>query len=1098
MKKINIIFLAILMVFNFPFLFAQKKRNKKNVQSSKKVDLSAFNFRNVGPAFLSGRIADIAIHPVDQNTWYVAVGSGGLWKTINSGTTWTPLFDEQSSYSTGCVTIDSNNPSTVWLGTGENVGGRHVAYGDGIYRSDDGGKSWKNMGLKNSEHISEILVHPHNSDIVWVAVQGPLWNKGGERGFYKTSNGGKTWKKTLGNNTWTGVTDIMIDPRNPDVLYAATWDRHRTVAALMGGGPGSGIFKSLDGGETWKKLYRGLPNDRDSNGDGEINEDDDPVINMGKIGLAISPQDPDVVYAAIELQRTKGGVYRSEDQGESWKKMSDAVAGATGPHYYQELYASPHKFDRLYLMNNRVLTSEDGGDNFVQLKEKDKHSDNHVILFKDDDPDYLMIGTDAGIYESFDLAETWRYIKNLPLTQFYKVAVNNQKPFYHIFGGTQDNGSAGGPSATDEIEGISNNHWYKTLGADGHQSATDPEFNNIIYAETQKGGMHRVDLITGDQVFIQPQPGMNDPYERYNWDAPIIVSPHKPSRIYFASQRVWKSDNRGDDWTPISGDLTRNEERIKLPIMGRQQSWDNPWDVKAMSTYNTITSLSESPLKEGLIYAGTDDGYIQVTSNDGKTWKKIPVTKLGLPARSFVNDIKADLFDENTVYVSLDNHKEGDFNPYLFKSTDKGMTWKSIKGNLPDRTLVWRMVQDPVVKNLLFVATEFGVYTSLNSGQTWSKLSGIPNMGIRDIVIQKDEVDLVAASFGRGFYVLDDYRALREMTEENLKKEAKLYTPRPAKWYIPKSKTGNTGSDYYFAENPTFGAVFTYHLNGDFNTIKQKRQNTESKLNKIRANIPFPGWDALEDEKNETRQMIWLNIKDSDGNVISNTKKTARSGSGRIAWNLRYSSSNSIDPDRISSRSVYGAYVRPGDYNATIYLENNGSYKLLDGPIDFQVKSIYDGVLKGTDFKTYDSFRKKLLAFQKEYTSLIKIMDENSKLIEAYKNAAERSLSEPGKISNNLFAARNAQLEIEKKMNGNSSRSEIGENNPPSIRTHYRNAYSGVRTTYGPTGSHQRSLNIANQMVEQIKPMIMKMKNETLPSIKISLESNNAPDVLTD
>ena len=331
----------------------------------------------------------------------LAVGSAGVWKTENAGTTWMPLFDNQKSYSTGCVSIDPSHPSTIWVGSGENVGGRHVGYGDGIYRSDDDGKSWKNMGLNKSEHISKIIVHPDNSNTIWVAAQGPLWSKGGERGVYKSTDGGNNWKQVLGNNEWTGATDLLIDPRNPQVLYAATWDRHRTVAAYMGGGPGTAIYKSTDGGENWIKIHNGLPRS-----------------NMGKIGLAISPQNPDVIYAAIELDRTKGGVFRSSNAGGSWTKMSNTVSGGTGPHYYQELYASPHKFDRLYLMNVRVLTSEDGGKTFTQLQERQKHSDNHAIAFKKDDPNYLMIGTDAGIYESFDLAENWKYHKNLPLTHF--------------------------------------------------------------------------------------------------------------------------------------------------------------------------------------------------------------------------------------------------------------------------------------------------------------------------------------------------------------------------------------------------------------------------------------------------------------------------------------------------------------------------------------------------------------------------------------------------------------------------------------------------------------------------------------------------------
>ena len=867
---------------------AQRKKKKTTEKKTEQLSLDAFKFRNVGPAFLSGRIADIVFHPDNDNIWYVAVGSGGVWKTENAGTTWTPLFDQQKSYSTGCITLDPQNPSTVWVGTGENVGGRHVAYGDGIYRSNDGGKSWKNLGLSKTEHISKIIVHPDNSDVVWVAAQGPLWNKGGERGVYKTTDGGKSWKQVLGNNEWTGATDLMIDPRNPQILYAATWDRHRTVAALMSGGPGTGIHKSTDGGASWEELTNGLPQS-----------------NMGKIGLAISPQQPDVLYAAIELDRTTGGVYRSADQGASWKKMSDAVSGATGPHYYQELYASPHKFDRLYLMNVRVLTSEDGGKTFVQLKEEKKHSDNHAIVFKKDDPNYIMLGTDAGIYESFDLAENWRYHKNLPLTQFYKVAVNNAEPFYHIFGGTQDNGSVGGPSATDEREGISNKHWYKTLFADGHQSATDPVHNEIIYAETQQGGLHRIDLSTGEQVFVQPQAEAGDPHERFNWDAPILVSPHDPATLYFASYRVWKSTNRGDDWTAISGDLTRNEERLSLPIMGRKQSWDNAWDVGAMSNYNTITSLSESPLRAGLIYAGTDDGFIQVTTNGGTQWTKIPVTRLGLPSRSFVNDIKADLHDENTVYAVLDNHKEGDYNPYLYKSTDRGQTWVTLSKTLPKRTLLWRIVQDHVNKNLFFLATEFGVYTSLDGGVNWLKLPGTPNMGFRDLVIQKRENDLVAASFGRGFYVLDDYSALREMTPERLKQEGTLFAPRTAKWYVPRSNLGNTGADFYIADNPDFGAVFTYHLSKEYKTKKQLRKKQEKEANKKGANIPFPGYDALDEENNETPAKVWITISDAEGNIVRHLSQKAKKGSHRLTWDLRHSSTQAINPSRENRRMEF-------------------------------------------------------------------------------------------------------------------------------------------------------------------------------------------------
>ena len=1061
--------------FLFPFQGIEAQRKQKNQKTeAKKVSLDAFKFRNVGPAFLSGRIADIVTHPDNANVWYVAVGSGGVWKTENAGTTWSPIFDDQSTYSTGCITLDPSNPSTVWVGSGENVGGRHVAYGDGIYKSTDDGKTWKNMGLKNSEHISEIIVHPDNSDVVWVAVQGPLWSKGGERGLYKTTDGGANWKQVLGNNEWTGVTDIMVDPRNPQIIYAATWDRHRTVATLMGGGPGSGIHRSDDGGNTWRKLTNGLPSS-----------------NMGKIGITISPQQPDVVYAAIELDRTKGGVYRSDNRGESWTKMSNTVSGGTGPHYYQELYASPHEFDRLYLMNVRVLTSGDGGKTFSQLPERDKHSDNHAIVFKKEDPNYIMLGTDAGIYESFDSAKTWRYIKNLPLTQFYKVAVNNAEPFYHMFGGTQDNGSAGGPSATDEREGIANKHWYKTLFADGHQSATDPVYNDIIYAETQQGGLHRVDLTTGEQVSVQPQARAGEPHERFNWDAPILVSPHNPARLYFASYRVWKSESRGDDWEPISGDLTRNEERITLPIMGRQQSWDNAWDVGAMSNYNTITSLSESPIQEGLLYAGTDDGFIQVSENGGDSWRAIPVTNLGLPARSFVNDIKADLYDVNTVYVALDNHKEGDFNPYLYKSTDKGLTWKSISNNIPKRTLVWRMVQDNVKKNLLFAATEYGVYTSLNGGDSWQKLPGTPTISFRDITIQKRENDLVAASFGRGFFVLDDYSALREFTESNLNQKGKLFSPRPAKWFLPRSNTGNTGADYYFAKNPEFGAVFTYHLADDYKTQKQIRVSKEKKIKN--SNIPFPGWDALDAEGRESTAKVILTIHDGAGNIINKVSQKASKGSHRIAWDLTHFNPFAISSDG-SSRRRYGgggAMVIPGNYSASLHLEKEGSVTPLDGPISFEVKPIREGVLKGASYEDYDSFRVALTELMKEMNAVQDVFSESIKKHKALKVALSRSNIAPGPIEGQLASLDN-EINAINKLSGSPSRSEIGERNPASMQSYLYNAMNGMENSYGPTGINKKSYEIAKKMLTTIKAKVEALDSSITP-IEKALKTAGAP-----
>ena len=752
-------------------------------------------------------------------------------------------------------------------------------------------------------------------------------------------------------------------------------------------------------------------------------------------------------------------------------------------------------------MNVRILTSEDGGKTFNQLQEIDKHSDNHSIAFRENDPNYLLVGTDAGIYESFDLAKTWKYHKNLPITQFYKVAVNNAYPFYHIFGGTQDNGSAGGPSRTDERQGIRNAHWYKILGADGHQTATDPEYNDIVYGEFQQGVLHRVDLKTGEAVLIQPQPREGEKYERWNWDSPILVSPHQPSRLYFASQRVWKSENRGDSWEPISGDLTRNEERIDLPIMGRRHGWDNSWDVKAMSNYNTITSISESPVREGVIYAGTDDGIIQVTTNNGESWKKIPVTKLGLPARTFINDIKADNFDANTVYVSLDNHKEGDFDPYLYKSTDLGETWTSISSNLPKRNLVWRLVQDHVAKNLMFCATETAIYVTINGGSSWSKVPGSPTISFRDIAIQKRENDLVGASFGRGFYVLDDYSALREMSTENLSKEGKLFNTRDALWYIPKSTIGNTGGDYYFAQNPDFGAVFTYHLSQSYPSMKSSRVKKEKEMIKKGQQIPGIDWDAIEKEGREETTKIYIVIKNLEGEIINKISAPKSKGLNRVAWNLRHSSAIAINPDRLPRTGGRGGWYNsgilasPGNYTATLVKESEGISTELDEPISFNVVDLERSTLDGMGYEEYSLHADNVLNTQNRQSVLTDKLNETMNMVKAMRLSLSRSQSTNNELSSRLFGLEEQLNQLSKKIYGNSAKSQIGVKNDPTVSSYISNAYRGLTSTYGPTGQHKQSINIASSMLDKLYVELDAISSR-LPNLKVELDKMNAPLII--
>jgi len=1039
---------------------------------------------------MSGRIADIAIHPNDDNIWYVAVASGGVWKTNNAGITWKPLFDDQSVFSTGCVTIDPHSPSTVWVGTGENDGGRHLGFGDGVYRSQDGGKSWTNMGLKNSEHVSEIIIHPQDPNTIWVAAQGPLWSSGGDRGLYKSTDGGHTWKKTLGNDKWTGVTDIAISATNPDHLYAATWDRHRTVAAYMGGGPGTGLHRSVDGGDTWHRLTSGLPK-----------------TNMGKIGLAISPQRDNVLYAAIELDRRTGGVYKSEDNGSTWTKQSNAVSGGTGPHYYQELYASPHEYDKLYLMDVRVQVSEDGGKNFKRLKEKHKHSDNHALAFRGDDEDYLLMGTDGGIYESFDHGENWRYVSNLPLTQFYKVAIDDAEPFYNIYGGTQDNSTQGGPSRTDKVQGIENSDWSVVLDWDGHQPATEPGNPNIVYGQRQQGNLARIDMSTGQALAIQPQPAEGEDFERFNWDAPIYVSPHSPTRLYFASQRLWRSEDRGDSWTTVSTDLTRNEERLQLPIMGGTQGIDNPWDISAMSNYNTITSISESPLKEDMLYIGTDDGIIQVTEDGGANWNKSMIADLAnLPSRAYVNDIKADLHDANTVYAALDNHKEGDYRPFLIKSTDKGKSWNTITSNLPNKLLIWRIVQDHIQPNLLFIGTEFGIYFTINGGDRWIKLKGnVPTIPFRDLAIHKGESDLVGASFGRGFYILDDYSALRELTESQMNELGTLFPVRDAWWYIPRShlgfdgKRGDQGASHFVADNPDFGAVFTYHLGQDLLSKSAMRKGMEKSFNKKGMKAQVPEWDQLYSEVSAQEPQIIFTIKNSDGQVVRRLNGSTKKGFHRIAWDLRYPTPNLsklvADPPPSFGSPPVGLLVAPGKYSVVMSKIVDGEVSELSKEQSFEVVPLKANSLIGPDIKTAESFWREYETVVRDMTQLHQSINNNSKSIKALESGIHQSRTPLGSMDKELYNLKKQQSDLRLAVFGHPVKLQIGEKTKPLMADRLFQVELGIsRSTYGPTKTAVDNLEIVTKELQKAAVMNTAIKNK-LRSIADTVVKNGGPRI---
>jgi photosystem II stability/assembly factor-like uncharacterized protein len=1048
---------------------------------------SGIKLREIGPGSLSGRVIDIAVVPNKTSTWYVAIASGGVWKTTNSGTTWTPIFDAEGSYSIGCVTIDPNNENVIWVGSGENNSQRSVGYGDGVYKSLDGGKSWKNMGLKASEHIGKIIVDPRNSDIVYASAQGPLWSPGGDRGLYKSVDGGKTWKAVLTISENTGVSDIWMDPRSSNVLYATSYQRRRHVWTLLNGGPESAIWKSTDAGATWRKLDKGIPK-----------------VDLGRIGLAVSPVNPDVIYAIIEAADAKDrGSYRSNDRGESWTRLADYVSGS--PQYYQELIPDPKNVDRVYSMDVFNHVTEDGGKTWKRLGEKYKHVDNHALWIDPADTDHLINGNDGGVYESWDRGANWQFKANLPVTQFYRVAVDNATPFYNVYGGTQDNNSVGGPSRTTSAHGIVNSDWFATVGGDGFFSAIDPTEPNIVYSEWQYGGLVRFDRKTGERVDIKPRSRPGDAPLKWNWDSPLLISPHNHKRLYFAAQRVFRSDDRGDNWTPVSDDLTRQIDRNKLKIMGRVWSADAVAKNHSTSIYGNIVSLNESPKVEGLLYVGTDDGLVQVTEDGGKSWRKTE-SFVGVPANTYVSDLKASPHDANVVYAAFDNHQMGDFKPYLLKSADRGKTWVSIAGDLPARGTVYSVAEDPARPNLLYVGTEFGLFFSPDGGRRWVQLKGgMPTIAVRDIAIQQREGDLVLATFGRGFFVLDDLTPIRRATDELLAKEAALFPVKKAWMFIPRTPLGGRekafqGAAFYTAPNPPLGAVFTYHLKDELVTQRQARLNQEKALAAKGADVFYPTWEALGKEVRETPPAIMLTVTDTAGNVVRRISGPTKAGFHRVVWDLRYPAAN---PARISrgddvvepwDDGITGPLALPGSYVVTLEKWADGKITKLAEPVTFTTEVLTTSTLPAPDRAKVAAFADRVAKLQRAVLGSSELIKETQRRIDTLKVALVDTRAPSTALLAQTREIEQRLKDLDLLLTGNKLLDKYQEASPPSINERVSNiARSLWASTAAPTGTHEREYEFA---AAEFAPLLEKLRAlvaNDLKQVESQAESLGAP-----
>lgn len=1069
---------------------AGAKDEKKEGEDDKPKDpmsTATFNglrFRLIGPAFTSGRVIGFAVDPNNPARYFAAAASGGVWKTINNGATWTPVFDREGSYSIGAIALDPKNPLTVWVGTGENNSQRSVSYGNGVYRSDDGGKTWRNVGLKTSEHIGRIAIDPRDSETVYVAAQGPLWGPGGDRGLYKTTDGGKTWKKILSISDNTGVTEIVIDQQNPDTLYTAAYQRRRHMWTLINGGPESAIYKSTDAGATWNKLRAGLP-----------------TTDIGRVGLAISPVDSNVIYAQVEAADRKGGIFRSNDRGGSWERRNEFDSTAM---YYSRIVADPKNVDRLYVMNVFLMVSDDGGRTLRRLGEKNKHVDNHDIWINPNNTDHYLVGSDGGIYESHDRGANWEFKRNLPITQFYDVTTDNSSPFYYVYGGTQDNFSVGGPSRTRSASGITNSDWFVTLGGDGFRTQVDPEDPNTIYSEYQNGGLARIDKRTGERIGIQPAPGRGEDPLRWNWDSPFIISPHLHTRLYFAADKLFRSDDRGDSWTVVSGQLSRGLDRDKLPVMGKVWSMDAVAKNASTAFFGNASALAESPKKDGLIYVGTDDGLIQITEDGGKTWRRLEKFP-GVADMSYVSRIAASNHGVNTVYVAFDNHQNADFKPYLLKSTDAGRSWVSLAGNLPKNGPVWAITEDHVNPNLLFAGTEFGVYFSVDGGQKWIQLKGgLPTIAVRDINIQKRENDLVLGTFGRGIYILDNYTALRSLTAEMLRQDAVTFPVKDALMYIQSQPLGGRGKvfqgeSFYTAENPPFGATFTYYLKEELKTSKARRQAAEKDAEKKGGVVILPNSAQLSAEEEEEAPAIIITVSDSDGRVVRRLTGPVTAGMQRVAWDLRYPPASLPPPPNPETEDPFsdppgGPLVMPGSYKVSFARRVGGVMTSLAQPQDFRIVVEGQERMSPADHTALVEFQRKAARLQRAVSGALDAANALKPRLALIRRALLDTPSLGDRLLDEAAALDKRTNEILRSLRGDNALRARNMNLPPSIAERVGDIVGSQRTAIArPTQTHMNQYNTAAQEFETTLAKLRQLIEVDLARLEKEMEAAGAP-----
>lgn len=1052
-------------------LNAQRPRNAKTTPVAFDADsarLSELPWRSIGPAVTSGRVVDFAV-PEGPKTqigerlgelFYVASASGGVWKTTNGGTTWEPIFDHQTSASIGDIAVAPSNADVLWVGTGEANNQRSSSWGDGIYKSENGGKTWTNMGLRKSEHIGRVIVNPNNPEIVFVAAAGPLWGPGGDRGLFRTTDGGRTWKNVKSINANTGFTDVIFDPTNPNIIYAASFQRERRPYSYVGGGPGSGLWKSIDGGDTWTRLTEGLPKD-----------------DVGRIGLDVSRSNPNIVYATIETKvtgtgaatgNTEGSVYRSDDYGASWQKMG---VGFSYPWYMGQVRVDPTNPDRVYFMGVPLQVSTDGGRTFHNTANS-AHSDQHAMWIDPTDPNHLIIGCDGGVYISRDRGRTVDFVPNLPISQYYAIATDMRQPFYYVYGGLQDNSSWGGPSQTRNRQGITNADWIRTTGGDGFYAQIDPVDPNTVYGESQGGDIVRFDVRTGEEKTIKPLPAFGAKPYRWNWSSPMLISPYDHNTLYFGANYLFKSTNRGDAWTRLGSDLTRQLNRDSLPVMGKIWPRDAIARHQGTADYGNISTIDESPIKQGLLYVGTDDGVVSVSRDGGATWNR--VTKFPrVPDQTYVSRVVASRFNEGTVFATMDNHRNNDFKPYVLKSTDYGAHWTPITGNLPANGSVQVIREDLVEPNLLFVGTEFGIFYSALQGNDWRQLKyNIPTVAVHDIVVQPREHDLVIGTHGRGIYIIDDITPLEKMGEAN-RVGTYLFPVKGATEYNPNSSVpggargaGATGDREFSAPNPAFGAIVTYF---------------------IRDSLPKGA-------------EVTLAVYDAAGNRVRDLTASKKPGMHRVTWDLRTAPpytvrrpANQVGEPQFRQRDPSGPFVLPGKYTARLTVKGGPAPSVSETPVEVRSDPLVP--MSEADYRALYDMRVSTGHLQATVQAAVRTAEQLKEQITDVKTALKTNPA-PDSVSKQADSIDKEISDIVKKLRGDPESEAVDDRKTeePSIQERVNNVAEEIgNVTSQPTELQRSTLTLATSDLQREVGRINALLQRRIPSLNAALDAAKVP-----